>query len=294
MTAPEGTGRRLRPAPRAFYVAKAAATRGRSALWRLPGRSRGPAGLRILFYHRIADEPDQLAVSPRRFREQMDFLAAGGYTVVDVPRAAELLAAGEAPERTIGLSFDDGYLDNAEVALPVLAAHGFRATVFLPTAIIDGRTRAGWYERQPPFLSWDDVVALDGAGTFGFEAHTVTHPSLVLLAEEDAKMEIEGSKRELEERLGRRVDAFSYPAGLYGERERQLVAGAGYRVAVTTEPGANQPGDDPLLLRRVQVEPRDSLLDFRARLGGGHDRPLPLRGVYRRLRYGVEQASSRS
>jgi peptidoglycan/xylan/chitin deacetylase (PgdA/CDA1 family) len=284
----------LRPARRPFYLAKGAATRTRSAAWLARGRpSAAGGGLRILFYHRISDEQDQLAVRPRRFREQMAFLAAQGFTVVDVPRAAELLAAGELPPRTIGLSFDDGYLDNAERALPVLAEHGFAATVFLASAITDGRVRAGWYERQPPFLSWDDVVALDG-GSLGFEAHTVTHPSLVALDDEQARAEIEGSKRELADRLGREVTAFSYPAGLYGARERRLVAEAGFRAAVTTEPGPNRPGDDLLLLRRVQVEARDSLLDFRARVAGAHDRPLPFRAAYRRVRYGVEPASSRS
>jgi hypothetical protein len=55
---------------------------------------------------------------------------------------------------------------------------------------------------------------------------------------------------------------------------------------VTCEPGVNLPGDDLLTLHRRQVDPRDRRLDFRAKVGGGHDTPLPLRGVYRRLRYG--------
>jgi len=283
----------LRPAPRAFYAAKGTATRARSALWLLRAGPGGAPGLRILFYHRISDERDELAVTPRRFREQMEFLAAEGYKVVGVGRIAELLASGCVPPWTIGLSFDDGYADNAEHALPVLERLRFEATVFLPTAIVDGRASASWYGRQPAFLSWEDVTGLDG-GAFRFEAHTVTHPSLVSLSEEDAREEIAGSKRELEEKLGRPVEVFSYPAGLYGARDRRLVEEAGFRAAVTTEPGPNLPDGDPLLLRRIQVDPRDSLLDFRARIGGGHDQPLPLRSVYRRLRYGLEPASSRS
>jgi hypothetical protein len=48
----------------------------------------------------------------------------------------------------------------------------------------------------------------------------------------------------------------------------------------------NRPGTDLLTLRRRQIDPRDRRLDFRAKVAGGHDTPLPLRGLYRRLRYG--------
>ena len=89
-------------------------------------------------YHRISDDRDELAVSPRRFREQMEFLAAEGYRVCDVPDVATRLAAGELPQRTVGLSFDDGYRDVAENALPVLAEYGYRATVFVATGVTDG------------------------------------------------------------------------------------------------------------------------------------------------------------
>ena len=52
----------------------------------------------------------------------------------------------------------------AEHALPVLERHGFRATVFVTTGVTDGRVAFPWYDRQPPVLGWEDVVALDRAG----------------------------------------------------------------------------------------------------------------------------------
>jgi peptidoglycan/xylan/chitin deacetylase (PgdA/CDA1 family) len=266
---------------------KALLTRTQSVRWLLRTRGRvDQSGLRILFYHRISNDRDSLAVSPRRFREQMDFLAAAGYRVVDAVEAGGLLATGEVPSKTIGLNFDDGYLDVVENALPVLEQCGFRATVFVPTGVIDGTATFNWYRRQPPLLAWDQIVELDSAGTLCFEAHTVTHPNLLTLDDEMAREEIAGSKRALEARLGRPVAAFCYPAGLFGERERRLVAEAGFAIGVSCEPGVNVPGADLLALRRRQVDPRDSLLDFRAKVGGGHDEPLPLRNLYRRLRYG--------
>jgi peptidoglycan/xylan/chitin deacetylase (PgdA/CDA1 family) len=274
---------------------KAVLVRTRSAGWLLKTRGHpDTSGLRILFYHRISDDRDGLAATPRRFREQMDLLAAEGYRAVDVVEGAALLDRGELSSRMVGLCFDDGYLDVAENALPVLAERGFRATVFVVPGVIDGTASFSWYERQPPLIGWDEIVRLDGEGTLRFEAHTVTHPNLLTVDDERARREITGSKLELEARLGRPVEAFCYPAGLYGARDRELVAEAGFRVAVSCEPGVNFPGTDRLALRRIQIDSRDRLIDFRAKLGGGHDKPLPLRGVYRRVHYGIGRGNSRS
>jgi peptidoglycan/xylan/chitin deacetylase (PgdA/CDA1 family) len=218
----------------------------------------------------------------------MDYLASQSYRVVDVVEAAALLDRGEPTPKTVGLSFDDGYLDVAEEALPVLTERGFRATVFVAPAVVDGWAKLGWYKTQPALLGWDEIVELDREGTLRFEAHTLTHPNLLTLRDSAAREEIVGSKVALEARLGRRVEAFSYPSGLFGVRERGLVAAAGYRVAVSCEPGPNTPTSDRLALRRRQIDARDNLLDFRAKVGGGHDAPLPLRSTYRRLRYRMD------
>jgi peptidoglycan/xylan/chitin deacetylase (PgdA/CDA1 family) len=277
-----------------IYGLKAAATRTRSALWflRTQGRPEG-VGLRILFYHRVSDERDELAVRPRTFRRQMDYLAAQSYRVVDVMEAVELLDNGGVSSKTVGLSFDDGFLDVAEEALPILAERGFRATVFVCPGVIDGWSRFDWYKRQPPILGWDEIAELDAEGTLRFEAHSLTHPNLLRLRDEGSREEIIGSKVALEARLGRPVRAFSYPAGLFGPRERAFVAESGFDVAVSCEPGLNTRSTDRLALRRRQVDARDSLLDFLAKVGGGHDSPLPLRGVYRRRRYGAGTARPR-
>jgi peptidoglycan/xylan/chitin deacetylase (PgdA/CDA1 family) len=248
----------------------------------------------MLFYHRVADDADdELAIPRRRFREHMDFLASAGYRVVDVEQAVDLLDTGRLPERTIGLSFDDGCLDVAENAVPILAEHGFRATVYIASGVTDGRASFAWYERQPPVLTWDDIVGLDAGGTVTFGAHTVTHPNLLGLDGSEVADEIEGSKHELEARLGRPITTFSYPAGLFGPRERSLVVAAGYRAAVSCEPGVNVPSTDRFALRRRQIDSRDRLIDLRAKVGGGHDTPLPMRNVYRRVRYGEGAGSPR-
>jgi len=277
--------------PRLLYPAKAAVTRARSIAWLARTRGRAASGgLRILFYHRVSDDRDELAVTPAAFAEQMEWLAAAGLRGVHVAEAMERVRAGDA-HGLIGLSFDDGYLDVAEHAEPVLARLGFSATVFVATGVTDGRARFTWYAQQPPLIGWDEMRRLDGAGTLRFEGHTVTHPNLLALDDASAAAEIRDGKRELEERLGRAVTTFCYPAGLYSPREQQLVAGAGFALATSCEPGVNTADTDPFALRRIQVDARDALVDVRAKALGGHDSPLPLRAIYRRARFGASKRS---
>ena len=113
-------------------------------------RTRGrldTSGLRILFYHRVSDDRDELAVAPDRFAEQMDYLASEAYRVVDVLTAIDLLDSGKPLARTVAMTFDDGFLDVAEHALPILSERGFHATVFVSPAVTDGRASFSWYQR---------------------------------------------------------------------------------------------------------------------------------------------------
>lgn len=287
-----GSKTRLRLGPRWLYPAKALATRGRSAAFLArPGRKSGAPGVRILFYHRVTDERDELAVTPRAFAEQMAELAERGYRAVELGEVASVVRGDGAGDGVVGISFDDGYADIAEHAAPVLDAYGFTATVFVATGVTDGRVPLTWYREQPPLISWDEIRELDRSSPLRFEAHTVTHPNLLQLDDEAARREIGDCRVELADRLGREVDGFCYPAGLYGSRERRLVADAGYVWAATCEPGANGAHGDVFALRRIQVDARDSLVDFRAKLLGGHDRPLPLRRLYRRARFGQPTAA---
>jgi peptidoglycan/xylan/chitin deacetylase (PgdA/CDA1 family) len=275
---------RLTLGPSWIQAVKPVLTRVRTLSWMVRGAPARP-GLRILFYHRVADAPDPLAIAPRRFAEQMELLRAEGFRGVDVAEVAVRLESGDPADGIVGLSFDDGYRDVAENALPVLERCGFRATVFVAPSVVDGTAEFTWYARQPPVLGWDEIVRLDGGSPLSFEAHTLTHPNLTAIADDAARHEIADSKTALEERLGRPVTAFCYPAGLYGARERRLVADAGFRAATTCEPGANSPASDPLTLRRTAVNGSDGIGDFRAKLHGGHDRPSALREGYRRVRY---------
>ncbi|MDX6426090.1 MAG: hypothetical protein QOD52_1495 [Gaiellaceae bacterium] len=281
-------GGQLALGPRWLYPAKAAATTTRSLSWLVRTRGREETqGIRVLFYHRVSPEPDELGVTPEKFARQMEELARRGWTGVEIDRVVAALDDGADPGRIIGLSFDDGYQDVADHALPVLRAHGFSATVFIATGVTDGRALFTWYDAQPPLMGWETIRELDAEGVLRFEPHTVTHPNLLQLGDEGVQREIAASKRELEEQLGRATNGFCYPAGLFGEREHRAVDAAGIAWAASCEPGVNTPSTDRLALRRRQVDRRDTMFDFRAKVAGGHDTPPHLRAAYRRMRYGT-------
>jgi len=285
----------LRFSPGYVRRAKAVITHARSLRWLAHPDATDADGLRILFYHRVSDENDPLTVRVRRFRSQMYSLAERGFRALDLVAARRHLEAdpesgSPGHERVIGLTFDDGYRDVAENALPVLEELGFSATVFVVTGAVDGWVRLSWYDRQPRLLDWPEIERLDADSPLYFEAHSRTHPNLLALSPGAVRAELAGSKAILESHLSRRVRAFCYPGGLFGDRERRLAADAGFEVAVGASPGTNRAGSDPLALRLIGVDPSDHLFDFLAKVRGGHDTELPLRAPYRRLRYGAARS----
>ena len=204
----------------------------------------------------------------------MEAVLRSGVRPVSLVEAVEALRERSA-ERLVCVTFDDGYHDNLEYALPILRELAIPATIFAPTALITGEAPLYWYPpgAEPPLLTWDEVAAVDREPLFDIGAHTRTHPALPRLSDDAAWDEIAGSKRDLEERLGREVMTFAYPAGLHGAREMRLVRDAGYAAAVTTAPGRNDPGQPFEALHRMLIDGRDTLRMFEAKLAGLLDRP---------------------
>lgn len=96
--------------------------------------------LSILIYHRVLAHADPLlpgAPSQAAFARQMA-LVRRWFRVLPLPRALDLLEQGRLPARTLSITFDDGYADNAELALPVLRRLDLPATFFIASAFLDG------------------------------------------------------------------------------------------------------------------------------------------------------------
>ncbi len=242
-------------------------------------------GLRILTYHRVTDAhpDDRLCVPVRQFEAQMRHLDEDGYCTVSFSDAARWVRqGGPLPQRSIVISFDDGFDDNYQFAATAMARHHFKGIFFIPTQFIEGGVDGHGPDDRP--MSWAQIEDLLRQG-HEIGSHSVTHRKLTQIPVAELPEEVGGCKRTLEQRLARPIEYFCYPAGYYNETVKQAVTDAGYRGACTVEPGANRLGTDPFALKRTEVSAFDSLWDFEKKLAGAYDwLHAALQGAQRRRR----------
>lgn len=124
-------------------------------------------------------------------------------------------------------------------------------------------------EEPAPLLTWTQVREMEESGWVSFGAHTIHHPDLARLTNPiEVQHEVGACRTMLEQQLGHSVDTFAYPYGRIGDHGLCLVEQAGYKWAVTTEPGFNTPQSNPLLLRRREVDSDRHLLVVAAETAG--------------------------
>jgi peptidoglycan/xylan/chitin deacetylase (PgdA/CDA1 family) len=210
-----------------------------SSSWLKLGRSISRRRSVILCYHGIArataeDDPEFLRVDPDRFRGQVEFLAGSGFDFVTVADLASRLDGGPPPAGLAALSFDDGLQDNHEVLLPILRGYGIPASVYVMTGHI-GRRYPWMPERAGARLMTESELRELASAGIELGAHTVTHPDLSTLGQEECLREIVESRRTLERLTGAEVRTFAYPFCKYGEAAVAAVREAGFAAAVTCQ-----------------------------------------------------------
>ncbi len=221
--------------------------------------------LRVLMYHKVNDLPGNPATVPTRiFEEQMALLGKLGYMPVSLDAVRDhYLLESALPPRAVLITFDDGYRDNLENAVPVLRRHGYPAVLFVPIGFLDDGRPLPHEESlhalgiRNETLDWDELQEVEQTGV-RVESHGIGHRPLSDLEPAEATREIALSKLRLEERLGREVEAFAYVKGSqadYRPEHASLVQQAGYKLAFTSVSGANGPARDRFRLRRYNVEP---------------------------------------
>jgi len=227
----------------------------------------GDAGptLRVLMYHKVNDLwPNPTTVPTAAFDEQMRLLGELGYATVSLDAVLEhYLRGAPLPPKAVLLTFDDGYRDNLENALPILRRHGYPAVLFVPIGFLDDARPLPHEESlrllgiRNETVDWDELAELEMGG-IRIESHGIGHKPLSELEPAEATREIALSKLRLEERLGREVEAFAFVKGSladYRPEHASLVQQAGYKLAFTSVSGANTPASDRFRLRRYNVEP---------------------------------------
>jgi len=201
----------------------------------------------ILMYHQIrVKNNDYYSVSPEMFTQQMQWLKDNDYQVVSYSEFyLALTSSSTLPEKSVVISFDDGYRNQFTAAYPILKQFGYPAIFFPYTRDINNKRG---------FMTWEMLRELAGNG-MEIGSHTVTHRRMDKLNERDLNFEINESKAVLEENLHEPVLYFCYPYGIFTESVGEAVAKAGYLSAVTVRTKiGNDKKDGPFFVARVRVD----------------------------------------
>ncbi|PIP21498.1 MAG: polysaccharide deacetylase [Candidatus Nealsonbacteria bacterium CG23_combo_of_CG06-09_8_20_14_all_40_13] len=215
--------------------------------------------LPILMYHYIRNFQDpndkigtDLSVSPDNFNQQMAYLAKQGWQTVSLEDLANYFESGKTINpKSVIITFDDGYADAYQNALPLLEKYKFKATFFIITGKVE----------KPGYLSWSQIAELAKAG-MEIGSHSVSHLDLSKLDTDKARVEIYNSKITLEEKLNLKITAFCYPSGAFDDETIQLVKNAGYQTAVTTVNSKEQTKENIYKLKRIRVAGSESIASF--------------------------------
>ncbi|MDH6518955.1 peptidoglycan/xylan/chitin deacetylase (PgdA/CDA1 family) [Streptomyces sp. SAI-135] len=209
----------------------------------------------VAMYHSVTDCPDdpyRITVTPDRLERQLRWLALRGVRGVSM---AELLAARARGEgrRLAGLTFDDGYADFVDHALPVLRRLDFGATLFVLPGRLGGDNAWDPLGPRKPLLTADGIRRAARAG-IEIGSHGLTHVDLTTVDDLRLKAEAVESRTALEDLLDAPVDGFCYPYGTLDQRAVEAVRSAGYRYACAIDPG---PLTGPFALPRLHIGQHD-------------------------------------
>ena len=189
----------------------------------------------ILMYHGVADvteDPNQLCVTPSRFAAQMAALQRLGLRGVAIGTLVDAMRAGR-QRGLVGITFDDGYVNVLEAALPELKCRGFTASVFIISGRLGGTN--DWDEGPSwPLLSASQVGELAAAG-MEVGSHSTTHVRLAGQPASQLETEVSGSRSSLGELVGAPVRGFAYPYGSMDAAARRAVRDAGYDYACAVQ-----------------------------------------------------------
>ncbi|MBC8016465.1 MAG: polysaccharide deacetylase family protein [Sporomusaceae bacterium] len=215
------------------------------------------AGVPILAYHQVSPADEIYSVTGVQFEEQMSYLQEQGYTPINLQQLFDSYdGKGSLPDKPIIITFDDGYEDNLLAALPIMEKYNMRSTVFIITDMVG----------TSEYVSWQQIAEMQARNT-EIGSHTMNHVGLGSVSADQQRLEILGSKKALEQHLGKPINFFAYPYGQFTPITQQLLREAGYRGACSGIAGLNSKGVDFYALKRVNVpHPRYGLWEFRLRL----------------------------
>ncbi len=253
----------------------------------------GRCVVRVLFYHRVSDvHPTPWTIGRTQFAEQIHWLM-NRFRIVSLADAQRAIASGKIHQPMLAITFDDGYAENCDFAIPLLLRLRVPFTYFVTTQNV---------LEQIPFLhdlelglslrpnTSTQIISMARAGV-EIGAHTRTHRDLAQIESVDAlRDEITGSRSDLQQLITEPVRYFAFPFGQHenlSQRAFQVAYEAGFSGVCSAYGGVNTPGADEFHFERMHGDPEIArirnwlTLDPRRHLsrgsfdGGDYRRPLP-------------------
>ena len=225
--------------------------------------SRFKKGGRIVLYHRIASvsrDPHDLCVSPEVFEEHLKYFSSK-YELVSLEEIGMRSSLDLLSGKELAVTFDDGYRDNLENALPLLEKYQVPVTIFVTTGCLGERASSSWdreYSEKDRgvFLSKEEVLKISRHPLVTVGAHTVNHPNMASISRSEQEREIRDSRLVLEGIIKNEVREFAFPFGgplSYTAKTLDILKGQGFDIACTTSENIVTTGAKSLKMPRFNV-----------------------------------------
>lgn len=209
---------------------------------------------------------NKIAIAEEAFEQQLAYLHECGYTTLSLAQAiADIDGIQQAPPRSLLLTFDDGYADNAHVALPLLQAYDMRATLFIITGYIGQSNR--WNTRacyDVQHMTWNEVRHWhESGGDLGGHSHL--HHCMTRLNSDELQETVLLNKRLIEQETGITPRAFAYPYGRFNQAVIDVIR-RHYELAFATDGGVWNAIVHRYAINRLTVSPMWTIEDFASQL----------------------------
>ena len=225
----------------------------KTAVMKLAGKS-----VPVLMYHSISYEKDNPICLPvEKFEEHLKYLKDNGYYTITLTDLYNYLMKNTpVPEKSVVLTFDDGYENNYTAMFPLLKKYNFKATIFVITANID---------KEPRSMTSKQLLEMEKYGV-DIESHTVNHEHLKTLTKNKQLETLTQSKKDLEKILNKQINFIAYPYGEYNKDTLLAAKEAGYTMAFTTDGRWSSKKNGILSLDRVYISSLKDISDFKNRI----------------------------
>lgn len=229
----------------------------------------------VLMYHQFVFKPGdggkiKLYVTYKQFELHLKILRLLNYETITFNELNKIGLQNRFYKKYIVITVDDGYKDNYTILFSLLKKYKMKAVIFLVSGISTNLwTIKSDNEKEFPLLNDYEVLEMQNSGLVEFGGHTLTHPSLKKITDEQAIFEINEDKKISEKRLNKKLVVFAYPYGHRRENTKSIVENAGYDFAVSTDTGSGIITEDRYDIRRTAID-KTSVFDFLRKISPGY------------------------